>query len=72
MSDNGKERYITYHVLALNERGEMCEPISGWGGPIFNSWGYETQEEAYQAIENHASFSGYFVLPKMNIRTVYG
>jgi len=69
-----KTRKIVYCVFTTDDDGFMREPMrSGYYGRehIFNRYGYDTPEQAYDAIEKETSYGGYFVVPKMTIDTEY-
>lgn len=70
-----KTRNVTYHIFEVDDDGRLREPRGGRGygreDYTFNRYGYDTPQEAEQAIENETGHGGYFIVPKVNIYTEY-
>ena len=70
-----KTRKMTWHVFETDDDGRLRRPKGhrGYYGDeeTFNTYGYDTPEEAYVAIEKETKYGGYFVIPKMSIHTEY-
>ena len=45
------KQYTVYRIYKLNEHGMLQEPRNRYGTPVFSTWGYDTREEAREAIE---------------------
>ncbi len=53
-----------YFILRLNN-GLLLPPEDRWGGNAYNPYGYDTYEEAIQALVNDKDYSEYTILPKL-------
>jgi hypothetical protein len=68
-------RKISYHVYELSDEGHLQKPkdyansYSNRSELVFSYFGYDTIEEAYEAIENEVPYGTYIVLPQITIDT---